>query len=380
MQTHPTTSSRKGAKTLAQIAYVKGIDALKASGGLTETDQRFLFSQRPSGVDEEGRIVLDFATPAAAAAARSNPLLNRIARQLREGRLASGLDRRVAAPSRPQTNGTPRRSEPPKQKVLYLPAFLTAVTLPHSKVAGSEFSRVNGDIRLSLVAPSRPGLPYGLYPRLILMHLTTKALLHRERTFYVGESANSFLALMGIANNGGVNGASTRAREQLRRLCLTSFSYHDRSKDRGRNIALADKWVTWPGRGVQVTLGERFYTIARSGSVPLDASILTGLGRSPLALDAYAWLTSRVARLDRETVVPWRSLEVQFGAEYKHPRQFRWKFRRALEGIKELWIGIDAEPREKGLLIRPCAPSVLSWLERSAARGSTPLEAHAHKR
>ena len=123
---------------------------------------------------------------------------------------------------------------------------------------------------------------------------------------------------------------------------------------------LADKWVTWPGRGVQVTLGERFYTIARSGSVPLDAGILDGLGRSPLALDAYAWLTYRVARLKRETVVPWRSLEIQFGAEYKHPRR--------LEAIKGLWNGIEAEPREKGLLLRPCAPSVLSWLERSSAR------------
>lgn len=175
------------------------------------------------------------------------------------------------------------------------------MTLPHSKVAGSEFSRVNGDVRLSLVAPSEPGLPYGMYPRLILMHL-------------------------------------------------------------------ADKWVTWPGRGVQVTLGERFYTIARSGSVPLDAGILDGLGRSPLALDAYAWLTYRVARLERETVIPWRSLEIQFGAEYKHPRQFRWKFCRSLEAIKGLWNGIETEPREKGLLLRPCAPSVLSWLEQSNAR------------
>ena len=72
--------------------------------------------------------------------------------------------------------------------------------------------------------------------------------------------------------------------------------------------------------------------------MPLAAGLLTGLGRSPLALHAYACLTYRVARLRCETVVPWRSLEVQFGAEYKHPWQLRWRFRRALEAIKELWI------------------------------------------
>ena len=54
--------------------------------------------------------------------------------------------------------------------------------------------------------------------------------------------------------------------------------------------------------------------------------MLTALGCSPLALGAYAWLTYRVARLSHETVVPSRSLDVQFGADYKHPRQFRRRF------------------------------------------------------
>ena len=160
MQTHFTTPSPREASAVAQLAFVKGIEALRKCGGLTEADRRFRYSQRPSGVDEEGRIVLDFASPAAATS--SSPALNRIARQLPKRGLASELDRRVAAPLRPQPNGTPRRSEPPKQKVLYLSAFLTSVTLPHSTVARSEFSRIHGDIRLSLVAPSKPGLPYGL--------------------------------------------------------------------------------------------------------------------------------------------------------------------------------------------------------------------------
>ena len=161
----------------------------------------------------------------------------------------------------------------------------------------------------------------------------------------MGESANSFLALMKIANSGDDNGASTRVREQLRRLCRTSFSYHHRTQDRVRNIVIADKWVKLPDRGVQATLSESLYSISRSGSAPLDAGVLTALGCSPLALDAYAGLTYRVARLDREMVVG-KSLEVELGAEYKHPRQFRSKFRHAREAIKELWNGIDPEPRE----------------------------------
>ena len=375
MQTH-TGPFSKEARSAAQLAYSKGFDALKAHGYLTEADRRFLLSQRPRGVDGAGRIVLEFATPAEAAAAGSSPALNRIARQLREGQLAAGLERTVARQPPKKKVGL-HRSGPPQQKVLYLPAFLASSTLPHSKVEGAEFSRVNGNVRLSMLAPEDPGLPYGVYPRLILMHLTTKALLQRERAFYVGESANEFLSLMGIGDSGGVNGASTRARDQLRRLCVTSFAYHDKSEDRGRNIVLADRWVTWPGRGLHVRLAETFFSVARGSAVPLDAAIIHGLRRSALSLDTYAWLTYRIARLKEETLIPWRSLEKQFGAEYTHPRDFRVRFRRSLGAVKELWNGVDAEPRDRGLYLRPGAPSVLNWLERTAAKGRTSLGASA---
>ena len=112
----------------------------------------------------------------------------------------------------------------------------------------------------------------------------------------------------------------------------------------------------------------------------LDAGVLTAFERSPSALGAYALLTCRAARLNHETVVPSRSLYVQFGADYKHVRRCRWRFQRALEAIKELWNGIDTERREKARLFRPYSPSVLSWMVRADAKGSGPIQAIAHKR
>ena len=56
MQTHSTTPSPKQARAAAQIAYLKGMESLKICGGLTEADRSFLYSQRPSGIDAEGRI------------------------------------------------------------------------------------------------------------------------------------------------------------------------------------------------------------------------------------------------------------------------------------------------------------------------------------
>ena len=164
MQAHNGPFSKE-ARSVAQLAFIKGLAALQARGGLAEPDRRYLLSQRPCGVDGEGRIVLEFASDAEAVAAASSPALSRIARQLREGQLAAGLERKVARQPPKKKVGL-HRSGPPKQKVLYLPAFLASSTLPHSKVEGAEFSRVNGNVRLSLLAPEDPGLPYGGVPAL----------------------------------------------------------------------------------------------------------------------------------------------------------------------------------------------------------------------
>ena len=361
MQPNTPSGSKWSRKGDAQLAFLRAAEVLWGRGELTDDDYQSLFSLDPLGFDREGRIVLEYPSAEAAAGAAGLAVFVRLARFLSEQNLSKGLAHKVAKLA--QTTAAIRR------KVLYMPSFLTSCGLPHSKVPGSEYSRVNGNRRLSLLAPEATGLPYGIYPRLALIHLTTEALLCRQRTFYVGDSANHFLALMGVHDGGGANGPSTRARDQLRRLCMTAFSYGDKSRDKGQTIVVADKWLAWPGHGLQVTLGEQFYELARKSSVPLDPSILDGLRRSPLSLDAYAWLTHRVATLERDTVIPWRSLERQFGADYRQPRDFRLRFRRSLAAIQELWIGVDAEPLEKGLLIRPCAPSVLSWLERAQAKG-----------
>lgn len=360
MQPNTPSGSKWTKKADAQIAYLRAAETLRGRGEIDDYDFRGLLCLEPLGIDAEDRVVLEYPTAEVAAAEAGSALFVRLARAISEGGLAKGLAHKVARPS---------RAHPPRRRILYMPEFLTSLTLPHSRVEGAEYTRVNGNRKLSLLAPEDPGLPYGVYPRLALIHLTTEAILCRQRTFYVGDSANQFLALMGVSDSGGVRGTATRARGQLRRLCLTSFAYHDTSKDKGANIVVADRWVAWPSHGLQVTLGERFFSMASQSSVPLDPAIVNSLRRSPLALDAYAWLTYRVKTLKRETVIPWRSLEIQFGADYTHARNFRLKFRRALAAIQELWIGIDVEPQEKGLLIRHCAPSVLSWLERAGMKG-----------
>ncbi len=368
MHKQPAPRVAQKDRAAAQGAYLNALDALRSEGALLSDDERFLGSLRPVAIDEADRIVLEFASQHALASASRRPALTKLARALRTSALAAGLAPRVTPPKPKNTSPQRLRSGPPlqNQKLLYIPAFFATMTLPHRRVAGSEYLRVNGDQRLSMLAPEESGLPYGVYPRLALIHLTTRALLQKRRTICVGESANEFLAFMGIGDSGGPRGESTRAREQLRRLCRTTFTYSVQhgKRDSGHNILCVEEWVAEAGRGLEVRLGEQFFDLARSRSLPLDGAIVHGLRRSPLALDTYMWLTYRVATVQEETLIPWRPLERQFGASYKHARDFRAKFRRSVAAVQKLWPGVEAEPRERGLLLRPCAPSVLSWLER----------------
>ena len=96
MQHQSTAGFSKEARNAAQIAYLKGMGALEGKGGLSEPDSRVVRDQRPCGVDGEGRIVLEFASPGEAAEAGGRAVLTRLARELRAQGLAAGMERRVA--------------------------------------------------------------------------------------------------------------------------------------------------------------------------------------------------------------------------------------------------------------------------------------------
>ena len=307
-------------------------------------------------------MVLLVGSEAELARARAMPALARVARQLRSSKLAAGFDYKIQ-PGPPRTvadaTHTLPATPPGKQRIVFLPQFLACHTLPHSAVEGSEFTRVNGRTRVTLLAPARQGLPYGTYPRLILMHLTTFALRSSMRTIPASESFNGFLRMMGIGDDGGPRGASTRARQQFERLRHTSFNLRGFKGRKVENIPILDDSERFGRERLLVVLGERFFKLAQGHSIPLDLAVVQRLRRSPLALDLYVWMTYRVATVERETTVPWASLMAQFGAEYRHQRQFRWKLKASLKRVKQEWPGLQAEPKPRGLRITPGAPSVL---------------------
>lgn len=260
----------------------------------------------------------------------------------------------------------------------YMARVLVQATMPHSAKAGNEFSRTNGNLHVSILAPSDVGLPYGSYPRLLLAWLTTEAVRTKSSTLYLGESLSEFMSKLGLLPTGGRWGTIPRLRDQADRLFKSYVTAYETTQDgqngrsRGGNIMVADEWDLWWSPRLPsdqsllfqswVRLTDRFFHQVTERPVPIDLRAIRALKKSPLALDLYAWATYRMSYLARRTEIPWESLEMQFGAAYAGNAQgrhdFRRKLMRALRKVSTVYTDLRASQGDRGLVLLPSRPHV----------------------
>lgn len=266
----------------------------------------------------------------------------------------------------------------------YMARVLVQATMPHSRPATNEYTRTNGNLHVSMVAPSAIGLPYGSYPRLLLAWLTTEAVRTQSSTLHLGETLTEFMSKLGLIPTGGRWGTIPRLKEQADRLFGSAVTaYEDvrddngRVRSRGSNIIVADEWDLWwdpkqssgagEGQGSLfsswVKLTDKFYTQVVDRPVPVDLRAIRALKKSPLALDLYAWTTYRVSYLNRRTEIPWQALQMQFGANYSDsaqgPRDFKRKLLMALRKVQTVYPDLRAEEGDRGLILLPSPTHIL---------------------
>lgn len=264
----------------------------------------------------------------------------------------------------------------------YMARVLVQATMPHSAKSGNEFSRSNGRLHVSILAPTEVGLPYGSYPRLLLAWLTTEAVRTKSSTLYLGESLSDFMEKLGLLPTGGRWGTIPRLRDQANRLFKSYVTAYEtvregnRSRDRGGNIMVADDWdLWWDPRGAAeqgslfqswVKLTDRFFGQVTDRPVPIDLRAIRALKKSPLALDLYAWATYRVSYLSNRTEIPWEALQLQFGADYganpQGRRDFKKKLIEAMRKVMAVYPDLKASEGETGLLLLP-SPSHVRQLK-----------------
>lgn len=246
----------------------------------------------------------------------------------------------------------------------YMARVLAQVTLPHSKPEGNEYVRRNGRLTLAVLSPSHVGLPYGGLPRVILAWLTTEAVRTRERTLVLGPTLSRFMGEIGLAPTGGRWGTIPRVQGQLRRLFASRIfcTLDGDHSSMGTSLDVASRYQLWwdpkdPNQATlwqsTVTLGEDFFNEIINHPVPIDTMALGMLKRSPLALDLYVWLTYRYSYLDKPVLIPWPSLQGQFGADYGRMRSFREKVLEALRKVSALYPEARFDVTPGGLRLLP---------------------------
>lgn len=251
----------------------------------------------------------------------------------------------------------------------YMARVLTQATLPHSRVSGSEFTRTNGMLNLSILTPEKIGIPYGTIPRLLLSWLTTEAVKTKNIEIVLGNNLSDFMSQLGLIPTGGRWGTIKRLREQMHRLFSSSIScqYENDELSAALGLNVAKEYCLWwnPKQPEQiplwqstVTLSKDFFDEITNKPVPIDLRALKIIGHSSLALDIYCWLTYRMSYLKDKTSIPWETLEVQFGANYERTRDFKRQFIRQLRAVSVVYPEAKVESDEANLILRPSKPHV----------------------
>ncbi len=246
----------------------------------------------------------------------------------------------------------------------FMARAMVQATLPHRKIEGNEFTRVNGSYSMTIMAPSVIGLPYGTVPRLLLAWLTTEAVKTQHRELELGDSLSGFMRELGIVPTGGRWGSITRLKDQTRRLFSSSITA---IYEKGAGFAVINQTVTdraalwWDAKAPEqaglwrstVTLSENFFNEVIDRPVPIDMRAIKALKKSPMALDIYTWLTYRASYLKRPTVIPWASLALQFGSDYSRLRDFKQAFIDELKKVVLVYGRVQIEATELGLVVKP---------------------------
>ena len=259
----------------------------------------------------------------------------------------------------------------------FIAKFLVQTTLPHRRQPGSQYTRTDGRFTLRITDVGGAGLPYGSYPRLILIWMTSEAIRTSSRELELGTSLSRFMAELGLQATGGHWGTIPRFRDQMQRLIGAAISTRWEQDGNGQHLAtgenlfLADRFQLWWTPQIlpaarpaisSITLSADFFEQLVASPVPLDLRAVRVLKQSPLALDLYAWATRRVSYLERPTLISWEALRRSFGSGYADTPQGRVKFRArvldALGRVCRVYSSLRLEIEDDGVLLLPSAPHI----------------------
>lgn len=320
----------------------------------------------------------------------------------------------------------------------YMARAMVIATLPYRSPKNPdgtpryEYTRRSGNFTLRIVAGYEGGIPYGIHPRMLLSWIASEAVRKQSRVIELGDSLRVFLReVLDIkSDSGGSRGSGKMVLEQMKRLfgSMVTAIYKGRTDEGNfalRNVLIANQlnlsaaemsalsrmdnralevikseildalgeespkasqdethlWTPQSDRDAGkwrsfVELSEGFYQECISSPVPMDMRAYRALKGSPMAMDAYAWLTYRMSYLKRPSrPIPWEALFMQFGTGLsvskadpgQAVRDFRKAFIKALKAVQIVYPEAQVREDPKGLILLP-SPTHIPKTTRSVVK------------
>lgn len=270
----------------------------------------------------------------------------------------------------------------------FMARALVIATMPYKDPRTDVFKRQNGDFRLRIVAGYEGGIPYGIYPRLLMSWVSTEAVRRQSPEIQLGDTLRAFLRdVMDLrSSGGGARGSGSRVAEQIKRLfgSLITAHYTGGQQQRGfvlRNVLIAENlqlndaeliglWTPQHAHEAgrwqsQVRLSNGFFRECIDNPVPIDLRAYKALRGSPLAMDVYTWLTYRMSYTQRRSrPIRWEPLMMQFGCDYgsetnQAVRDFKKAFLKALKLVLAVYPQARVEVGDAGVVLLPSRPHIL---------------------
>lgn len=241
----------------------------------------------------------------------------------------------------------------------FMSRLLIMVNLPYRDpgMDCKTWSRTNGKVSIDIVSAYKKskgwiGIPYGTYPRLILIYLITQAVKTKSPILSLGKNFNDFLKCLDL-HGGGYQ--YKQIRKQLERILSAAFSwtYETEEMQSRTNIQVSHQSHLWwsaiedprisSSWDSYIKLNTDFFDEIIRHAVPLDFRILSVLKNSPLGLDLYMFISWRVFKIDKPVFISWESLQQQLGGQYHDLKEFSRKCRSHIVRIKAICPNLNIE-------------------------------------
>lgn len=225
------------------------------------------------------------------------------------------------------------------------------IALPYKDPKTDVFTRVNGDFRLRIIAGSERGIPFGIYPRLLMSWVATEAVRTQSPNIELGDSLSQFLcetldlSCISVREN-------VHLYDQMQKLFGSLITAQDAMMIEG--LENGKLWTPQPPNNAgkwnsSVLLTNEFYKELVDCPVPINLRAYGALRGSPLAVDVYTWIACRMSHTTHKSKpIPWEALMMLFDSGFHATGDFKKAFLQAIKAVAIFFPQVRFEVTPEG--------------------------------